>query len=229
MSSTCPQNMANFGSLTAKNGYRICRHSSKFQRLSRLAFVTAATSLNGNQPNFARCLAVSWAGILYIHFGGALAPNGILPGAKFTLHPSLAFFCFDSVTARHFSSGHQPNFAAWYKEWNYWTFATCIRQGGHHVGHRPHSSWDDKHLFNDVESLSASLQIVLVINVAGVPSKRMFVGGVSLRPVAEENVVAVGHVAVLGAEQKARHDRGLCVTVHDHCAVYTARRGFARG
>jgi len=30
--------------------------------------------------------------------------------------------------------------AAWYKEWNYGTFAegtTCIRLGGHHVGHRP--------------------------------------------------------------------------------------------
>jgi len=34
----------------------------------------------------------------------------------------------------------QPNFAAWYKEWNYGTFeegATYIPLGGHHVGHRP--------------------------------------------------------------------------------------------
>jgi len=33
-----------------------------------------------------------------------------------------------------------PIFAAWYKEWNYGTFAegaTYIRLGGHHVGHRP--------------------------------------------------------------------------------------------
>jgi len=36
---------------------------SKFQRVSRLGFVTT-----GGQPNFARCLSVSWAGILYIHF-----------------------------------------------------------------------------------------------------------------------------------------------------------------
>ena len=45
-----------------------------------------------------------------------------------------------SVTARHSSSGPQPNFAAWYKKWNYGTFAegaTYIRLGGHHVGHRP--------------------------------------------------------------------------------------------
>ena len=34
---------------------------SKFQRVSRLGFVTAATSLTGGQPNFAQCLAVSWA------------------------------------------------------------------------------------------------------------------------------------------------------------------------
>jgi len=48
-------------------------HPSKFQRVSRLGFVTGATSLNGSQPNFARCLAVSWAGIHYILvyiFGG---------------------------------------------------------------------------------------------------------------------------------------------------------------
>jgi len=43
------------------------RHPSKFQQLSRLGFVTAATSLNGSQPNFAQCLAISWAGTLYIH------------------------------------------------------------------------------------------------------------------------------------------------------------------
>ena len=73
-------------------------------------------------------------------FSGAVTPETILPGAKFTLRPSLAFSYIGSVTARHFSSGHQPNFAAWYKEWNYRTFAegaTYIRQGGHHVGHRP--------------------------------------------------------------------------------------------
>jgi len=36
-------------------------HSSKFQRVSHLSFVVAATSLTGGQPNFARCLAVFWA------------------------------------------------------------------------------------------------------------------------------------------------------------------------
>jgi len=70
---------------------------------------------------------------------GALAPDGILPGAKFTLCPCLAFSYIGSVAARHSSSGRQPNFAACFKEWNYRTFAegtTYIRLGGHHVGHR---------------------------------------------------------------------------------------------
>jgi len=47
-------------------------------------------------------------------FLGALASNGILPGAKFTLRPSLAFSYTGSVTARHASSGRRPNFAACY-------------------------------------------------------------------------------------------------------------------
>jgi len=68
-----------------------------------------------------------------------LPPDRILPSAKFTVRP-LTFSYISSVTARHSSSGRQPNSAAWYKEWNYRTFAegaTYIRQGGHHVGHRP--------------------------------------------------------------------------------------------
>ena len=42
-----------------------------FQRLLRLGFITTATSLNGSQPNFSQCLALTWAGRLYIYiFGG---------------------------------------------------------------------------------------------------------------------------------------------------------------
>ena len=98
-------------------------HPSKFQRVSRVGFVTgtAATSLTEGQPNSAGCFAVSWAGTLYYTFSGAL--DGTLPRAKFTLRPSLAFSYICSVTARYCSSGRQPNFAAWYKELNYGTFA----------------------------------------------------------------------------------------------------------
>ena len=61
-------------------------------------------------------------------FLGLLPPDGILRGAKFTLHSSLAFSYVGSVTARHSSSRRQPYFAALYKEWNYGTFTdgfTC--------------------------------------------------------------------------------------------------------
>jgi len=44
-------------------------------------------------------------------FSGLLPPDGILPLAKFTLHPSLAFSYSGNVNARHSSSGHQRNFA----------------------------------------------------------------------------------------------------------------------
>jgi len=73
-------------------------------------------------------------------FSGALVHDGNFPGAKFTLRPRLAFSYIVSVTAQQSSSGRQPNFAAWFKEWNYGTFpegATYIRLGGHHVGHWP--------------------------------------------------------------------------------------------
>ena len=45
----------------------------------------------------------------YIHFWRLLSRNGILTGEKFTLRPNLAFFYIGSVTARHSSSGRQPN------------------------------------------------------------------------------------------------------------------------
>jgi len=98
-------------------------HPSKFQWVSGLGFDAAPTSLNGGQQNFAGCLPISRAGTLCIHFWGLLSPDGILPAAKFTLRPSLAFTYIGSVTTRQSSSGRQPNFVAWYKEWNYGTFA----------------------------------------------------------------------------------------------------------
>jgi len=101
-------------------------HPSKFQRVLCFAIVTAATSLIGGQPNFAQCLAVLWAGTLCIHFRRLLLPDGIFPGAKFTLRPSLAFSYIGSVTARHSSSGHQPNCGV-VQEMELWNF----RRGRH--------------------------------------------------------------------------------------------------
>jgi len=77
---------------------------------------------------------------IYIHFRGLLFPNGILPGAKFTLRPSLAFSYIGSVTVRHSSSGRQPNFCSVVEGMalrNFRRGTTYIWQGGHHVEHRP--------------------------------------------------------------------------------------------
>jgi len=123
ISSTCAQNMVNFGPLTAEIDWEVW---GKFQWVSRLSFITVPNSLNRGQPNFARCLAVSWAGSLYIHFGVSwvLPANKTLPGVKFTFHPTLALSYIGSVTAWHWRSRRQPNFAAWHKERNYWNFAS---------------------------------------------------------------------------------------------------------
>jgi len=93
-----------YGELWPTSGWDLLSslgHPSKFQGVLRRGFVTAPTSLNGSQPNFARYLAISWTGALHIciciHFRGLLPHNRILPGAKFTLHPSLAFSYIGSV------------------------------------------------------------------------------------------------------------------------------------
>ena len=85
---------------------------SKFQRVSRLGFVTAAMSLNGRQPNFARCLAVSCAATLYIHFGGCCPVTEFCQVQNSVCVLQVLCSPIGSVTARHSSSGREPNFAA---------------------------------------------------------------------------------------------------------------------
>jgi len=130
--------MANFGPLTVEIGlpvWSIPAHFNGFRFLASL--LQRRRSPEANQTLHDVCPSPGHY-TLYIHFRQLLPPNLILSSAKFTLHPSLAFCDIGSLTARHSSSGHQPNFAAWYKEWNYGSFtdgATYIRPGGQHVGH----------------------------------------------------------------------------------------------
>jgi len=67
ISSTCPHNMADSSPLTAEIGSGVWAP----QQLSFNGFrvLAAATSLIRDQPNFARCLAVSWAATLYTFSG----------------------------------------------------------------------------------------------------------------------------------------------------------------
>jgi len=68
--------------ITGWDRFRSLGHPVKFHRFTHLAFVTAVTSLTGGQPNFVRCLAVSWAGTLYTFLGGFCPlTEGMLPGA----------------------------------------------------------------------------------------------------------------------------------------------------
>jgi len=102
-----PHNMVNFGLLTAEISWRIWCTPVNFNGFRVFAsLLQRRRSLeSGGQPNLARCLIVSSAGTLYIHLRGLLPPDEILPGAKFILHPSLAFSYIGIVTARHSSSG----------------------------------------------------------------------------------------------------------------------------
>jgi len=109
ISSTCLQNMANFCPLTTEIGLlvlgtpQISTDFASWLRYSSDVAHRRPTKLCTMVGRFLR-----W----YTTFSGALAPNGILQGAKFTLRPSLAFSYIGNVTARHSISGHQPNFAA---------------------------------------------------------------------------------------------------------------------
>ena len=119
-------------------------HPSKFQGVLCLGFITAATSLNRSHPNFARCLAICWTGILYLRFWGLLP--GILPGAKFTLRPSLAFSYIGSITEcrtalEQWASATQRMEL---RNFHFSSFstksATCISRAAITLGIGPHSS-----------------------------------------------------------------------------------------
>jgi len=79
----------------------------------RLNFITAPTYVAQRRSTKLCTMFGGFLGWYTLYtFLGTLAPNGILPGANFTLRPSPAFPYVGSVTARHSSIGRQPNFAA---------------------------------------------------------------------------------------------------------------------
>jgi len=131
--------MVNFGQLVAEIILLVWGTPANFNGFHVLALLLQ----QHRSPEVNQTLHDVWSPPGLVHdvyiFAGS-CPEGIFPGAKFTLRPSLAFSYVGSITARHSSSGRQPNFAVWYKEWNYGTFtegATYIGLGGHDAGHRP--------------------------------------------------------------------------------------------
>jgi len=112
ISSTYPHNMMNFGPLAAKIDCRVWSTPANFNEFRVLASLRhRRQSSEVNQTLHSVWPSPGLVHHIYI-FGGSCPSTGILPGAKFTLRPSLAFSYIDSVTARHPSSGCQPNFAA---------------------------------------------------------------------------------------------------------------------
>ena len=103
--------MANFGPLTAEIGSGVWGTSANFNGFPMLpSLLQRRHSTEANQT-----LHDVWPspGLRqYINILGALAPNGILKGVKFTLRPSLALSYIGSITARHSSSRRHPNFAS---------------------------------------------------------------------------------------------------------------------
>jgi len=118
--------MVNFGPLVAQIDWRVWGTPANFNR-----FRILATLLNGSQPNFARCLAVFWAGRLFIHFRRFLPHNGILPGAKFTASSKSCTLLY----WQHYCTALEQWAWARLRRWAHG--ATCIQQGNHHVGHWP--------------------------------------------------------------------------------------------
>jgi len=139
ISSTRLHNMENFSPLAAEIGLVVWGTPANFNGFCVLVSILQRyRSPDANQT--LQCLAISWAGTLYMHFRGLLPPDGILP-VQYSLYVQVLHSpVIGSVTARQFNSGHQRNFAAWYKEWNYGTFAEgviYIWLGGHRVWHWP--------------------------------------------------------------------------------------------
>jgi len=120
ISRMCPHNMVNCGPLTAEIGWQLLgtlANFNGFRVLASLQHRRRSTRSTKFYTMFGRLLG--WYTIYA--FSGALLPNGILPGVKFTLRPSLAFSYIGSVTVRQSSSRRHdhPNFAAWDKEGNF--------------------------------------------------------------------------------------------------------------
>ena len=111
ISSTCLQNMVNFGPLTAEICWRVwfgVPQHILMDFTSWLRYCTGVTERKSTKLCTMFGHLLGWYTIYT--FWGLLAPDGILPAAKLTLRPSSVFSYIGTVTARHSSSGRQPNF-----------------------------------------------------------------------------------------------------------------------
>jgi len=138
-----PHNMANFGPLTAEIDLPVWGTKANFNGFRASCF-RYCSDVAHRRPTKLHDVWASPGLVHYIYIFGDSSPpppDGILPGAKFTFGPSLALSYIGSITAPHSSSGRQQNFAAWYKDRNYGTFA----EGSTYSAGRP-SRWASAHI-----------------------------------------------------------------------------------
>jgi len=141
MSPTCPQNMVNFGPLTAESLRSVGEFGAPLQISTSFASSPRYCTDVAQRRSSKRCTMfgrlLGWYTI-YI-FGGSCPLTEFCQVQSSVcvqvLHSPILAALLHATRAVVVSQ-----FAAWYKEWNYRTFAesaTYIRQGGHHIGHRP--------------------------------------------------------------------------------------------
>ena len=101
ISSTCPHNMVDVRPLTAEIGLPVWGTPANFNGFRVLAsLLQRRRSSEANQTLHDVSPSPGLIHYVAYTFSEALARNGILPGAKFTLRPSLALSYMCSVTAR---------------------------------------------------------------------------------------------------------------------------------
>jgi len=138
ISSICRRNMANFGPLTAEIFWRVWGTTANFNGFRVLASLLQRRRSLANQTlhdvrpfsGLIRCLYTFGGSCTLTEF--CHVQNSLY--VQVVRSPILAALLHGTPAAGVSQT------AAWYKEWNYRTFAegaTYIRQGGHHVRHRP--------------------------------------------------------------------------------------------
>jgi len=130
ISSTCPHNMVNVGPLMAEIGLPVWGTVTNFN-----GFIVSASLLHWRLwTEVNQTLHDVWPSpwlVHYIYLFRAVAPNRILPGAKFALCLSLAFSYICSITVRTWVVGDSQTLQCSAEG------AAYIWQGGHRIGHWP--------------------------------------------------------------------------------------------
>ena len=119
--STCPHNMVNFSPLTAKIGSLVWGTPANFNGFRVLASLYCSDRRRSQEAN--HTLNDVWPSPWLIHyirtFGGSCTLSEFCLVQNSLYVQVMRSSILAALYSRHSSSGRQPNFAAWYKEWIY--------------------------------------------------------------------------------------------------------------